>query len=75
MAFYLVSNPANQEGTNGEFLGAVVRASGRVQARKLVLAANPAETSTSLVVTKLEDGRNVDNGVILSEYADDSGDE
>jgi hypothetical protein len=69
MAFYLVSNPANASGEAGGFVAAVVRAKGRVQARRVVLEGNPEQTSTSLVVTKLEDGRDVKNGVILSDYS------
>ncbi|MFE0447361.1 hypothetical protein ACFW6C_07460 [Streptomyces fungicidicus] len=69
MAFYIVSNPANASGEAGGFVAAVVRAGGRVQARKLITEST-GHSSTELVVTKLEDGRDVPNGVILADYAD-----
>ncbi|MEW1550965.1 hypothetical protein [Streptomyces tsukubensis] len=66
MAFYLVID--GQRNACGEADSFVVRASGRRQAISLAPLADPKNAD----VEKLEDGRGIPNGVILSSLVDET---
>ncbi len=66
MAFYLVTD--GKRNAYGEADSFVVRAGGRRQAVSLAPLADPKGAE----VTKLEDGRDVPNGVVLSSLVDDT---
>lgn len=66
MAFYLVVDGKHNE--RGEADSFVVRASGR----RIAVATAPLVDRKGAVVVKLEDGRAIGNGVILSSLVDHS---
>lgn len=73
MAFYEISRTDVVE--PGEYDALIVRASGRKQALKAVTGGDSvpaysgfAEDGSNANVRKLDDGRNVPNGVVLASY-------